>query len=193
MIPKPALEIKSILKQFKKVTFQIKRDNEVLTKEIVMLEPELGIVFESKVQKLTFQESLQYGFLSIVDLCKRMFEGLFSFMGLKNVGGIVSIVATSRAQFQHGLQAFLTFVSVFSVNLGFINLLPVPVLDGGNVVIGIYEVIMGKRIKKSIYQKIMMMGAWILLFFFVVGFMNDFLLSFVNHFKIGKRLSRCKT
>jgi len=59
----------------------------------------------------------------------------------KNIGGVLSIGQAASETFKMGYSAFLTMMAVLSINLFIMNLLPIPVLDGGHLVIYILEII----------------------------------------------------
>ena len=66
--------------------------------------------------------------------------------GGKEVGGIIRIAEMSGdVSKKGGLLSFVYFMALLSVNLGMLNLLPIPVLDGGNVVIFVIEMIIGRE------------------------------------------------
>ena len=70
----------------------------------------------------------------------------------RSVGSIVTIGAASGQAAQMGLETFLRFMALFSVNLAILNLLPIPVLDGGHLVFLGIEAVRGKAL--SIEQRL---------------------------------------
>ena len=70
----------------------------------------------------------------------------------RSVGSIVTIGAASGQAAQLGLETFLRFMALFSVNLAILNLLPIPVLDGGHLVFLGIEAVRGKAI--SVQQRL---------------------------------------
>lgn len=61
-----------------------------------------------------------------------------------DLGGPVLVVAEASRQAQNGLQNLLIFMALISINLGVVNLLPIPVLDGGHLAFMAYEAVRGK-------------------------------------------------
>jgi RIP metalloprotease RseP len=82
------------------------------------------------------------------------------------ISGPVGIAKISRQQAELGLMAFLLFLSVLSVNLGLINLLPIPALDGGRLLFVGLEALRGRRINPAREQLVHLIG-----FALVIGLM----------------------
>ncbi|NPA15696.1 MAG: RIP metalloprotease RseP [Deferribacteres bacterium] len=94
---------------------------------------------------------------------------------LKSIGGPILIVQMAKQQAQTGLINFILFTALISINLGVINLLPIPVLDGGHLLFFMIEAILGRPIslrKKEIAQQI---GLFIIIMIMVLAFYNDIL------------------
>ena len=99
--------------------------------------------------KSGFEQTLFYGtriFMGIINLFVSLFSGGFS---LNQLGGPVAIYEVSSAAAQSGLITTLKWTGILSVNLGLMNLIPVPVLDGGRIIFVIYEAIFKKPINKK--------------------------------------------
>ena len=67
-------------------------------------------------------------------------------MGLESVGGPIRIAQVAGEMARWGFDRLLTFIAFFSVNLFLLNMLPIPVLDGGHVLFLILEVLRGKPV-----------------------------------------------
>ncbi len=78
------------------------------------------------------------------------------------IGGPVRIAEFAGDAARQGLASFLIFTAVISINLGIINLMPVPVLDGGHLLMFIFEGIRGKPLPKQL-QGVLMRGGMALL------------------------------
>lgn len=169
----PITFIQNIIKTSSNVTLKIKRQGKIIIKHIPLTEPKLGIMFNSIIKPATILESAQTSFLMIITICKKITSSLLSFSTYKNMGGLISVVSASQANYQSGWQSFLSFTGLLSVNLGFINLLPIPILDGGNVIIGIFESLTKRRLKEMTYQKFIMIGIFIILSMMTMALLND--------------------
>ena len=71
-------------------------------------------------------------------------------VGVGDLAGPVGIFSITSQFVSAGLASFLTWMAILSVNLGIINLLPIPALDGGRIVFLGYEAIVGKPVKKEV-------------------------------------------
>jgi regulator of sigma E protease len=76
----------------------------------------------------------------------------------KNLGGIVSISVISYHFAESGLTELLFFLGLLSINLGFINILPIPVLDGGQLMFLLFEKIKGSRLSERFMNSMQLAG-----------------------------------
>ncbi|MEA5026295.1 Metalloprotease MmpA [bioreactor metagenome] len=99
--------------------------------------------------------------------------------GLQNLSGPVAIfqitdeTISSAETFQEGLFYFLNIIAVLSLNVGIFNLLPVPMLDGGRVVLTSIELITKKPISKKIEYALINASAVLIMLLFVLIMWND--------------------
>lgn len=77
----------------------------------------------------------------------KMLQGLIS---TKNLSGPISIAQIAASTAESGLSTWLSFLALLSISLGAINLLPIPVLDGGHIVFHLLEGILGKPVPDQI-------------------------------------------
>lgn len=94
---------------------------------------------------LSFKTTLKV-ILSIFSVFKLIFEGNFKMDMLSGPVGVISVIGESTSQ---GIGALLFILGVISANLGVINLLPIPALDGGKVMFLLIEAVRGKPIDKE--------------------------------------------
>ncbi len=106
----------------------------------------------------------------ILESLKRVISGIIP---MENLGGVISIVDSTSKVSNIGFVALLMFSALISVNLGVINLLPIPALDGGHVMFHLYELIVRKPASESIMIKLTILGWAILLSLMLLGFYND--------------------
>ena len=94
-------------------------------------------------------------------------------IGSENVGGPITIFDLLMKFAQTGFLYLLFISALFSVNLGILNLLPIPALDGGHIMFNLYEIITGKELSEKIFYRLTVLG-WILLgALMMLGFYND--------------------
>lgn len=80
-----------------------------------------------------------------------------------------------REKFLFTLQKILITIASISLTLGFINLLPIPILDGGQILINFIILIKGSALKAKVLYIYQVIGLMIVLFLFILGFGNDIL------------------
>jgi regulator of sigma E protease len=92
---------------------------------------------------------------------------------LENISGPISIAQFAGATAGIGLIEFLSFLAVISVSLGVLNLLPVPVLDGGHLLFYLVEFVIGKPLPEKAQQYGQQIGMALLLMLMTVAIFND--------------------
>ena len=95
-------------------------------------------------------------------------------VSVKNLSGPISIAQGAGNSANVGLVYFLGFLALISVNLGIINLLPLPVLDGGHLLYYFVEVITGRPVPEKVQEIGFRFGAAILLMLMSIALFNDF-------------------
>ncbi len=139
----------------------------------------IGIVSSGKFRKLelgpwqavteSFRktvEIIELTCLTIVKLVQRVIP-------IKTVGGPILIGQMAGKLAQESFVYLIPFMAIISINLGILNLLPVPILDGGVIIFLLIELITGKPIslkKRDLAQKV---GLFLLIFLMAVVFYND--------------------
>jgi len=89
------------------------------------------------------------------------------------LGGIITIVDVTAQASSAGILALFYFTALISVNLGVLNLLPIPALDGGHIMFNLYEMIRGKEPSESVMYYMTLTG-WVLLGgLMMLGLYND--------------------
>ena len=94
-------------------------------------------------------------------------------IGADKVGGIITIVDITSQASNAGVVILFLFTALISVNLGVLNLLPIPALDGGHIMFNLYEMITGKVAGEKVMMYITMVGWAILLALMLLGLYND--------------------
>jgi len=94
-------------------------------------------------------------------------------LSVKNLSGPVGIAKGAGMSAEYGLAYFLGFIALISVNLGIMNLIPLPVLDGGHLMYYFFEAITGKPVPEKIQEVGFKVGAAILMTFMSVAILND--------------------
>ena len=127
--------------------------------------------------KLPFWHSITKSFSTTIEWIKVTFVGfgklLTGKVSPKNLGGPMMIGKVAGDSLSKGISYFLKILAIISINLGIINLFPIPVLDGGLLVLAFYEGIMRRPMKEKHLLIIQQFGLAILLFLVVFSVYND--------------------
>ncbi|MDH5772590.1 MAG: RIP metalloprotease RseP [Rhodospirillaceae bacterium] len=91
----------------------------------------------------------------------------------KELGGVISIAQYSGEAVQNGAITILTFMAALSINLGLINLFPVPMLDGGHLVYYIFEALRGRPLSQQIQEYGFRFGMILVLMLMIFATWND--------------------
>lgn len=110
--------------------------------------------------------------LLTVRVIGKLFTGDLS---LNNLSGPISIAKGAGASSGIGLVYFLSFMALISVNLGIMNLFPLPVLDGGHLAFLAAEAVKGRPVSERVQNLSYRLGALLLLMLTVFALFNDFL------------------
>ena len=100
----------------------------------------------------------------------RMFSGQASWQG---VSGPVSIANYAGQSADMGLKVFIGFLALISISIGVLNLLPIPVLDGGHLMYYMLEILTGKPVPESVMVIGQKVGLALLALITMVAFYND--------------------
>ncbi len=106
----------------------------------------------------------------IVDTIKMLIAGEVS---LKNIAGPGTIISESGKAASAGLLPYLMFMALLSVNLGILNLLPIPILDGGHLMFYMIEALRGRPLKEKTMLIIQRIGLAILIALMAFAIYND--------------------
>ena len=116
-----------------------------------------------------FVQTYEYSKLTLVGLYKMVTREVSP----RNLGGPILIAQMAGQQAQEGIGSFLAFLAVLSINLGVLNLLPVPVLDGGHLFFFAVEAIIGRPVSLKYREKAQQVGIFLLLLLMIFAFAND--------------------
>jgi regulator of sigma E protease len=105
-----------------------------------------------------YDETLKATTLIVTSL-QKLIQGVIP---AKDLGGVVSIVQVTAQASEAGIIALLALTALISVNLGVLNLLPIPALDGGHIMFNVYEMIT-KRAPSERILYIMTVTGWVFL------------------------------
>jgi regulator of sigma E protease len=104
---------------------------------------------------------------------KTMGQMVIGEASVKHLSGPLSIAEHAGKTAEVGLQAYLLFLAVISISLGVLNLLPIPVLDGGHLMYYLWESVAGKPVSDRWQDILQRVGTAVILMLMFVGLFND--------------------
>jgi len=147
----------------------------------------IGVGVEPPEWPAEMQREFRYGFFAagakagkdVVDTSilfavsiKKLVMGQIS---TKNISGPISIAKISDESLRAGMVSFVTILAFLSISLGVINLVPIPVLDGGHIFYYLIEAVTGKPVPLKIQEAGFQVGLFLLVALMALAFYNDFM------------------
>jgi regulator of sigma E protease len=173
------------------VDIVVKRSDQLITLRVVPEESKqeiygqeikaglIGVLSSGKVKKIEFgpwgamKEATMETYRWIERICRvivKLFQGHYS---IKTLGGPLMIGQMTGEMAQESLSLLIPFTAIISINLGILNLFPIPILDGGLIIFLLVELLIGRPIslrKRDLAQKV---GLFLLVLLMVVVTFND--------------------
>lgn len=116
-----------------------------------------------------FTETWDNG-IFILDSIKKMIVGLIS---VENLSGPITIAQVAGQTATFGLEYYLSFLAVLSISLGILNLLPIPVLDGGHLLYYLIEAVIRRPVPEKVQAMGMQLGIFLIVSVMFIAFYND--------------------
>ncbi|SUO89104.1 RIP metalloprotease RseP [Streptococcus uberis] len=170
------------LKAGQSLTVKVKSQGKV--KELSLKPQKVGGKFAIGVQcrlKTGFKDKLLGGFemaingaLLIITALKNLMTGF----SLDKLGGPVAMYQMSSQAAASGIETVLSMMAMLSINLGIFNLIPIPALDGGKILMNLIEAIRRKPLKRETETYITFVGVVIMLVLMVAVTWNDIMRAF---------------
>ena len=98
-----------------------------------------------------------------------------------NLAGPIGIAQIAGHSADQGFTTFLQFLAMISISLGLLNLLPIPILDGGHLMLYLVEWIRGEALSEALQLQWQKLGIIMLLLLMSLAFYNDLSRLFVEH------------
>jgi len=121
--------------------------------------------------------SVWYGLVKTWDMTALTAKGLWKILSRQidssNIGGPIQIAAEAGRQAKEGVGSLALFTAIISVNLALLNLLPVPMLDGGHLFFFVIEAIMGRPLSLKKREVAQQLGFVLLMLLMVYALYND--------------------
>ncbi|RXJ69255.1 RIP metalloprotease RseP [Halarcobacter ebronensis] len=172
--------------------FFVQRENKVLVKIINPHISDAQNIFKESIKKRMIGISpapkivtiyhnplsaLAYAWDKTIESSKMIFMGVQKLIqGIipsSEVGGVISIGKVISDASQSSIVALLAITALISVNLGVLNLLPIPALDGGHIMFNLYEIITRRKPSDKVFMYLTLAGWMILASLMLLGIYND--------------------
>ncbi len=151
---------------------------ESITVGLIGIEPTSNLITE-KYDPITavykgFQKTWEITYLTIISI-KKLIQRVIP---ADNIGGPIFILKMAGDQAKAGLLSLAFFIALLSINLGILNLLPIPILDGGHILFFLIEALIGKPIAAKKREVAQQVGIAMLISLMVFAFYNDIMRFF---------------
>lgn len=137
----------------------------------------IGISAQTETNKFKLVDSVKMASLSfagiatsIGDSLQMLFSGT---AGISDLMGPVGIASASKSVVTQGLSTMLMTIAFLSINIGFVNILPFPALDGGRIVLALIELVTKRKVPEKIELYLNFVGFILLMGLFVVVTFSD--------------------
>ena len=179
--PNKKLVIKA-LRDGREIIFELKTSSRLVKNEsgesmnigllgVSVAQGDITYVRQGVFQSIYLGIQRTYNFtLQILKYIKDIFIGKQS---TDELGGIIRIAQISGQVAELGLVSFISFLAILSVNLGLINLFPIPMLDGGHLVFYAIEALIGRPLSSRIQEYLLKFGLLLVIFIFLFVTWND--------------------
>ncbi|WIV52159.1 RIP metalloprotease RseP [Marivivens sp. LCG002] len=139
-----------------------------------------GIFFDPLTQRTGLVEAVGNAFSSLWYILKISLSGMWHMItgaiSSCNLSSPVGIAQASGAMASSGLLDYISFIGYLSAAIGLLNLLPIPILDGGHLVFHAYEAATGKKPSDKVLRVLIAAGLSIILTMMLIGLANDLFL-----------------
>jgi regulator of sigma E protease len=167
--------------------FQVLRDGQILDKVITPVSGETGDgkhfligvqpKNESSLQRYDFAEAVRNGKDRSVEMIKLTLvfiqKLLFGHVSTKNLGGPITVIQWAGQAAQADFSSLLVMLAFLSIQLGILNLLPIPILDGGHLLFNLIELIFRRPLSLRVREVAQQIGLVLLLMLMGLAFYND--------------------
>lgn len=162
--------------------YRVDRDGKIIEIKCkpIYLEDEnryyIGISIPSNIKQIEWYESFKYGTQNLAEMSTAIVDALGNLIkgiGLDNLSGPVGIFEITAKTAENGILPLLNLLALFSLNIGIFNLIPIPVMDGGRIVLIVCEKISGRKMSEKFETGLMMAGVLMLIGLMVFATWND--------------------
>ena len=148
--------------------------NETIKRKIIGIAPKVS---PNEVIEFNLIEAIKYAFNETAKATFLITKGVQKIstgeVDSKNIGGAITIFDIIMKFAKEGFIYLIFIMALISVNLGVLNLLPIPALDGGHIMFNLYELVTGKELNEKVLYILTLFGWAFLISLMVFGLYND--------------------
>lgn len=174
------------IKKANAMALKVKRDNSEIYLDLIPTVQKNGEGVaglypssEAVVKQYSFLEGLSKSIEQTVLTTKitvgSLYQLITGVIGLKHLSGPITIAKSAGQTASYGFTSYLYFLAFISISLGVINLAPLPILDGGQLVFLLLEKIKGKALSEQTQEQLFRIGFFLLILIMGIALFNDFL------------------
>lgn len=164
------------------LSMEIQRDKEIISLKITpMLKDQIGFIGiapdQSKIKNInvgvidSMLLAVRDTYVTSASILDSIYDMFFGSRSTEHIGGVVSVAKESGKALNQG--SLLLFIAFVSINIGLMNLLPIPILDGGHLLFLLYEAVVGKKVTSKVESGAYFIGAAVIIFLVVISTLND--------------------
>jgi regulator of sigma E protease len=172
-------QLRSMIYSNKNIKVTFSRNDKIMVTNIKTLGGKIGIKGTLETRKLNIVSSCITSVQQFYNFIKMTLIGIYEMItgqrGAEDLGGPIRIAELSGDFWSKGIQSTLWFMMIISLNLGLINLFPIPMLDGGHLLLNLIEFVKGSPLNKKSLELLHMVGLVLLLSLMVFATYNDVL------------------
>ncbi|MBA7485168.1 Regulator of sigma-W protease RasP [subsurface metagenome] len=143
----------------------------------------IGITFEISVEKINIFSAFSRGLIATGNIIKLIFTNIIEMITGKvplEIAGPLGIAQMTGEAARLGFVNLLYFTAILSIFIGIFNLLPIPILDGGQIIILVIEKLRGKPLEAEKLSFMYLFGISLMIIIFVIATYKDILRVFVK-------------
>jgi regulator of sigma E protease len=118
-------------------------------------------------------KSIEDTYVMTQTMLRGIYHMIMGDISTKEIGGPIAILQLTGKQAKNGVWSLALFVAFISINLGILNLLPIPVLDGGHILFNFIEIITRRKVSEKVIDIAQKIGLTLLIMLMVFAFYND--------------------
>jgi regulator of sigma E protease len=139
----------------------------------VGIAPRDGVVPRKENVLSAIPKSLEITWNMTATMVRGLYHMIVGDISTKEIGGPIAIMQLMGKQAEHGIWSLVTFIAFISINLGVLNLLPIPVLDGGHILFNFIEIITRRKVSDKVVDIAQKVGLTLLILLMAFAFYND--------------------